>query len=216
MAIIVAILIPGYAWVSFAEKRRVRPARSGLLDAVDVVVVGVAATVLAGLAVAGLGEVTSLLPDLRGLSSDSTAYFQGDPWRIVLAILLAVVLAGCGAAIAVRLRYWKQGETVHFESVWRRVFSFNDTTAVRVAIELTTGDIVEGYLLEYSLDADGSRDLAIQQPIRIHFAGASEPEQQPGIDVLIIPGSEIRLISVVYIDDPRSFVARGSGGKDAG
>jgi len=203
VAVLAAVLIPGYCWTVVADRRRVRSARSGVLDAVDVLVVGTVSVFLSAGTVFGLGEVIDVVPGLREFVNDPVGDIRVNPWRTGLAAVLVVALASIGSSIAVRLRHKDSPDSLHPESVWRRVFSHGNAEALSVAVQLTTGDTIEGYLWEYSLGIEGDRDLALQKPISVRYAGTDENVPQD-IDAVVLPRSNVRLISVMYVDDPFS------------
>lgn len=204
VAILAAVLIPGYCWTVVADRRRVRSARSGVLDAVDVLVVGTVSVFLSAGAVFGFGEAVDVVPGLREFVNDPVGDLRANPWRTGLAAVLVVALASIGSAIAVRMRFQDSPDSLHPESVWRRVFSHGNAEALSVSVELTTGDTIEGYLWEYSLGIEGERDLALQKPISVRYAVTDEFVRQD-IDAVVIPRSNVRLITLLYVHDPVSI-----------
>ena len=215
VAVLMSLLVPGYAWVSYVEGRHMRTARSGVLDAVDVLVVGALALGAAGLIVAGLGEAIWVLPGLSQIVADDGRYITEHPWEIAWSYILVVALASLMAAIGARRRYKGEPISIHVESVWRRVFHDDLASdspevtrkrrAARVAVILGSGDTVEGYVVSYSMSNDGNGDIALQPPIVVRFANDKTVPVVQQSDVFIIPESEIRAISVLYVDDPLAY-----------
>lgn len=178
LTLFVLAVAPGWVWVRVAEKRQVRPDRSSLLEAAELVVTGVIFTAVAAALVAGIGNRIGWIPELRELTARGSTFAQDEPYRIGATAAIVFALSLATAYGTARLVYrGKDASLVPAGSVWRDVFGEGGKgRPIFVSAALEDGRVVEGYLYSYSTDSEGSdRDLALQAPI---YVWSGEPLQR--------------------------------------
>ena len=102
LAIFLASIGPGFAYVRIAERRGPRIARTPLTELAELAVVGSATTALSAAAWVGIGEWSGLL-DAGRLLTESEDYFRDEPGLVVafvLTVLLTSYALAVGAAFA--------------------------------------------------------------------------------------------------------------------
>lgn len=178
LLLFVLVLAPGWLWVRVAERRQVRPDRSALLEATELVVTGVISTAVAAVAVVGVGTAVGWLPNLHTVTAAGSTYVQDEPYESAVAVAAIFVLSLAGAYGIARLVYQgSEPSLIPAGSVWRDVFGEGgEGQPIFVSTTLVDGRIVDGYLYSYSTDPDGGdRDLALQAPI---YVWSGDPPQR--------------------------------------
>lgn len=204
LLILVGLLGPGYVWVTFTERRRLRPDRSGVLEAADVVIVGTWATVLAVAALLVIAEMWDWFPTLPELFSDAKGFANRYPYRITLWALAVFTLSVGGTRLAAWLLFRRTSPQIHPEStVWYETFRLAQKKhVVLVKIELNDGRRIEGVFSSYLMDRDlAEKDVALRAPIRVVSAPAADGSRMwmdHRAHRVIIPGSEIATVWVYY------------------
>lgn len=170
LLLFVLVLAPGWLWVRVAERRQVRPDRSALLEAAELVVTGVIFTTAAAVVVVGIGVGVGWLPELRAVTMSGSTYVQDEPYRTAGVVAMVFALSLVAAYGTARLVYrGKEASLVPAGSVWQDVFGEGgEGRPIFVSTSLVDGRVVDGYLYSYSTDASGGdRDLALQAPIYV-------------------------------------------------
>ncbi len=194
-----ACLVPGFVFLRVSEARNARPARSSLLEAVELAGIGAAASlisvtvVLAGARAWGILETTAF-------AAHPGTYLLQHPVRALgpaLAVFhLSCLLAWFSALIA----FAKQPRV--FEpagSTWARVF-FKDrpphATEVVVTVELRDGRRVAGRVHSYTAQLEDDRELALIGDLAAATGGA--PLTRMDGDFLLVRESQIATITGRY------------------
>lgn len=192
--VLVGVLGPGYAWVRYAERRKPRPSRSGILEAADVIYIGVSATSAALIFLLAARPLN--FPAPAELSPGLLQFARDDFWRALGSLASVIALSVVGTLLVARLAYGPSKPRINpGETVWFEVFK--DATAsnpIPVSIDMVDGRIMEGLFLGTDLEADiEQRDLALQRPIYVWMAGAGAKRERRYIDAerLIVPLSQI-------------------------
>lgn len=193
------VLAPGWIWVRVGEKRKVRPHRSQLFEAAELVTQGVVFTSASALAVGILGAASGALPDLADLVAPGSTYVQDEPYRVVGAVAGVLLLSLVTAYAAAR--YAHRGSEPSLSpasSVWLDVFAEGGKDRpIWVSAELTDGRVIEGFLSSYSTEGDtGERDVALQVPM-IREVDSSE-RVRVDADRVVLNGTQIAAMWVRY------------------
>lgn len=193
-------LAPGWAWVRVAERREVRPPRSPLLEAAELVVTGVVFTSAAALVVVSLASQLEWIPDLGMVTARDSTFLQDEPYRAASTAAAVFLLSMMGALGGARFLYrGKDASLRPAGSVWRDVFGEGGSgRPIFVSATLVDDRVVEGRLYSYSTDAEGGdRDLALQPPIRV-WAGTPPQLVAVKADRAILRSDQIAALWVRY------------------
>lgn len=200
LVLFVLVLAPGWLWVRVAERRQVRPDRSALLEAAELVVTGVIFTAVAAAVVVAIGNGKGLLPELRDVTASGSTYAQDEPYRTAGTIVIVFALSLAAAYGSARLVYrGKEASLVPAGSVWRDVFGEGgEGRPIFVSATLKDGRVVDGYLYSYSTNANGGdRDLGLQAPIYV-WSGEPLKRMRAPADRTILRAQQIVAIWVRY------------------
>lgn len=200
LVLFVLVLAPGWLWVRIAEKRQVRPDRSPLLEAAELVVTGVVFTAVAAAVVVAVGNGNGWLPELRDVTASGSTYAQDEPYRTAGAAVIVFALSLAAAYGTARLVYrGKEASLVPAGSVWRDVFGVGgEGRPIFVSATLEDGRVVDGYLYSFSTDADGGdRDLGLQAPIYV-WSGEPPERMRAPADRTVLRAQQIIAMWVRY------------------
>ena len=200
LTLFVLAVAPGWVWVRVAEKRQVRPDRSPLLEAAELVVIGVIFTTVAAAVVAGFGNGNSWIPELRELTARGSTFAQEEPYRTAATAAMVFALSLAAAYGTARFVHrGKEASLVPAGSVWRDVFGEGgEGRPIFVSANLVDGRVVDGYLYSYSTDAGGAdRDLGLQAPIYVWSGEPLERRRAPA-DRTVLRAEQIAAMWVRY------------------
>lgn len=111
LVVFLAALGPGYLYIRVAEQRANRPERSGLVEAVELVVIGAFASTVALLGVLALAGWANVL-HVHALGRDPSAYLKLHPLRLFWVVAIALLFAYGLAYAAARLVHRHQSPTI--------------------------------------------------------------------------------------------------------
>ena len=194
LLLLVAAFSPGYVYLRFAERWHTRPARSTLLEAVELVSIGAVVSTVVTLAVTAIGDLSGWL-DTTQLFRDPARYVADHPARCLIALLVAAVAAyGLAAAAALATNAVKNRQSTEREqvipgvTVWQQMLRTGrpeERNSVVLNVELRDGRILTGLAYSWTAHDEENRELALQQtpaggPILMRAGIADEP--QPVMD----------------------------------
>jgi Family of unknown function (DUF6338) len=163
----VAAFGPGYVYLRAAERRSARASRSGLVEAVELAVLGAFASTVALLIIGCLADATGLA-DVRAFVSHPHTYLARHPLKILWLVALSLALA-YGIAWGAALLVHRKDATIRpAGSAWSEVLTDRCPPGhgVRVTAELRDGRKVQGTYGGMTLGADENRELYLRGPMR--------------------------------------------------
>jgi hypothetical protein len=192
-------LIPGLLYVRLIEATRHPREHSALLEAVEVLAVGLLSIALV------VGPWTLIDPEgVRDVVREPAADLRQ-------LVLLAAVLVGGSTAAAYTLARVQLAKSSrrYTPTVWTKTFDEYRPGFVRVAmVELTDGRAFQGTLLAFTLDPAVEQQVSISAPIRRVDTPEAEILLQ---ERMAFSGSQVSSISMQYAPDelpPEDFNAR--------
>jgi Family of unknown function (DUF6338) len=201
LVVFLAALGPGYAYLRVAERRGVRPERSGLVEGIELAVVGAFATTIALLAVVWAADQGNVV-DVYTFTAHPRHYLQDHPLRLLWLVAL-VLMVGYGLAwCAARTIYFRKGpDIVPGGTAWGDAFNGGtrpyDVTLITV--ELRDGRRVTGALGGFTTDAGQNRELLLVKPIRVRLPGSTS-ETDISDSFLIVREGDALAISGRYVE----------------
>jgi hypothetical protein len=202
LVVFLAALGPGYVYLRVAERRGVRPERSGLLEAVELAVVGAFASTVATLAVFALADAANVV-NIHVLGSDPQHYAEDHPlrllWLVAVTLLTGYALAWTGARL-VHLR--NEPNIVPGGTAWGNAFRAelpHPYDVVRVTVELRDGRKLTGPLGGFTTDADADRELCLAAPIFVQLPGPGAQPTRLEDDFIVAREADILAISGKYL-----------------
>jgi hypothetical protein len=172
LLLLVAAFSPGYVYLRFAERWHTRPARSTLLEGVELVSIGALLSTVVALAVTALGDVTGWL-DTGRLFGDPAGYVADQPTRCLVALLVAASAAYALAALAaIAVNALKNRQSAEREqvlpgvTVWQQVLRTGrpeERNSVVLNVELRDGRVLTGLAYSWTANDAENRELALQQ-----------------------------------------------------
>ncbi len=184
----------------------VRPERSGLLEAVELVVIGALASTVALLLVLALADWSSVV-DVHGLGREGGVYLKHHPlrmlWVVAVVLLIAYVLVWVAARMALR------GQQPTIEpggTSWQASFSENKPTkdhAVALSVELKDHRVIQGVLGGYTTSADDNRELCLLAPIFVRGGLEAEPLHRTDA-FIVIREADVLAVSGRYLEGMRA------------
>ena len=200
-----ACLVPGFVFLRVGEAKRALPARSSLIEAVELAGVGAAVSLLSVMAILIAERPLDFL-DTLALVDDPGRYLLLHPLR-GLGPLLASFALSCLLAYLAALVFFARRQSV-FEpagSTWTRTFYENlpnrKSSQVFVTLEMTDGRRIGGYLDSFTFEHDDNRELALRAPLAAAVS-ASDPLKEMGGAFLIIREKQIATITGLYVEPP--------------
>jgi hypothetical protein len=203
LVVFLAALGPGYLYLRVAEQRTARASRSGLVEAVELVVVGALASTIALLVVVTVADWLHLV-DAESLSLDPGRYFHrhGLPVLRMLAVTLAVAygLAYGGA----RLNHLRRRPTIKpGATAWQTAFDFNRPTQDHIVVanvELRDRRLFSGILGGFTVDSDDNREVCLWGPIAVRVGPRNQAQLMDGDDFIVFREADIVTISGRYLE----------------
>ncbi|WP_322760918.1 DUF6338 family protein [Frankia sp. Cr2] len=190
---------PGYLYHQALNRRVTRDERTGLREAAEIFSAGAFASSVSTLVVLGCAQCTTVFIRLGDLIL-GMAYIRVHPWQLIWSGLAAALVAAglawlAGTLLAITAA---RGMAIRGGTVWTRVLPMSRKgRRPYLAVELLDGRVVEGFLLQASIDADHERrDLALQPPIMWSAPGTERRASPAGF--VVLPGREIRVIQASY------------------
>lgn len=202
--IVIAAMAPGFAFHLTYSRYVQRDKRSTTLEVVELFSVGATTTIVAFLAVAGLGEWVPWLVDPNALAAPMKD-FSSRPWAWFLSSLCVLVLSAAGS---VAIGYTAGSRSKR--RVGKGVRAGDGTVAALterqeghapyLSIETVDGRVIEGLVLNITPQQEGfEREIVLQHPLAI-----TGPEDQPrrasSARRIVVPDRMIQLIHVSYPD----------------
>lgn len=179
-----------------------RPERSGLLEAVELVVVGALASTMALLLVLALADFLSVV-DIHDLGREGGVYLKHHPlrmlWVVAVVLLIAYVLVWIVARIALR------GQQPTIEpggTSWQASFSENKPTndhAVALSVELKDHRVIQGVLGGYTTNADDNRELCLVAPIFVRVGLEAQPLRRTDA-FIVVREADVLAVSGRYLE----------------
>ncbi len=177
LVLTVAALGPGYIYLRVAERRHARPERSGLLEGVELAVVGALASIASLLVVGVVADATGVA-NAHWLGAHPASYLGHHPLRLLWLVALALVLAYGIAFGAATLMLRGVPDAIRpAGTAWTEAFIAdcpNNEVAVLI-VELRDGRRIEGTLGAHTPSADYNRELYLRAPLRVQAGPASRP-----------------------------------------
>jgi hypothetical protein len=175
--------------------------RSAVTDVVELFAVGGLASTVASLLILANAEWTGVFVRMADLVQPNVLVQQ--PWRIlasVLTVLGVSVLLCVGAGWLVGRLSRQRLSSVREGSTWTRALvRSNNKKRPYLAVELTDGRLVEGFVLSVSTSDDpANKVLVLQGPLAVR--GQGEPRERSAADFVVVPGNIIGLIHGSYVD----------------
>jgi len=171
---VVAAFGPGYVYVRVAETRIPRDERSGLLEAVELAVIGAFASTISLLVVAALADAFDLI-NIHLLARGSRVYFSHHPIRLLWLLGLALAFAYVLAFLVARVVYGRKPVSIRPGTAWTQAFGAARTglegTIARATIELRDGRKIEATVAGHATEVADNRDLLLTAPIRVQAPG---------------------------------------------
>lgn len=194
-----ASLGPGYVYVRVAEQRHPRVQRSALVEAVEMVSLGGAFSVLSALLVLALGDAFHAL-DASALGLDANAYLFDHPARVLGSLTVFLALSYLGALGAAKLVH-RESEAVFKPArhVWQEVFWWNRSSPTHetlTLVELRDGRRVAGPLAAFTSELDENREIALKAPI--YTSGLDGSMELLSDDFLTLREADVLYVSGRY------------------
>ncbi|MFJ8078531.1 DUF6338 family protein [Streptomyces sp. NPDC096176] len=203
--ILLAAMTPGFAFHQAVRRYRPTETRSSTTEIVELFSVGALATAAGLLLTLLVGEVAAFLVPLDAVPQAS-ADFRERPWSWVgaalVAMALSMVLSTLAGVYAGRRSPKRTGAGVRDGTV--AVHALTDRAGPDrsrkpfVAVELSDGRLVEGYVRYVSADPDPARrDLVLQRPIA--WTGPGDVPRTPSPAACVfVPGALVRVVHISY------------------
>jgi hypothetical protein len=209
LLVLVYAAIPGYAFWRVVERGRPRDRKSRTREVIEVVAAGILASTIAALIVLVVAEFTDALVPIRG-AFDGWPYLRTHQQQVIVTALtqlvLAVTVAGLTGAIFARTT----PQTIVREgNLWNRMLTRN-RGGLRpfLAVELTNGRVIEGYLLAVSNNSSPAhRDIALQGPLAETPLGGRRTRSKAAF--VIISGSQVRTVTAGFPEPRRRMPTQG-------
>jgi hypothetical protein len=198
--LVLLAFVPGWLYLTWAERMQPTPRRTGLHELLEVVAIGVGTTGPAILLMILIPhEWLPFTVDLQAWADKGPEYLSDHLDAAAITLLL---IGGLALSFAFAI-YWfgprrrAAGPEFHQRgNVWTRALATRPEGELPwVGLSLIDGTLVEGVLHSMSLHEGEDRDIAIATPIRVTPVGG-EPLRSP-VARLVVPAREIRHISVI-------------------
>ncbi|WP_328429594.1 DUF6338 family protein [Streptomyces sp. NBC_00443] len=215
--ILLAAMTPGFAFHQALRRYRPQDTRSPTIEVVQLFSVGALATSAGLLLTLLAGELVTFLVPVDALQR-APADFRDRPWSWIGAALvtmtLSMVLSTVAGVYAGRTSSRRTGAGTRDGTV--AVYALTDragpdrTRKPFVAVELSDGRLVEGYVRYVSTDPDPARrDLVLQQPIA--WTGPDDvPRTRSKAVCVFVPGALVRVVHISYPPQPAAQPTPGA------
>jgi Family of unknown function (DUF6338) len=195
---VVAAFGPGYLYLRVAERRISRAERSGLVEAVELAVIGAFASTLALLAVAAIAQAAGLL-DIYRFAADPHHYWVNHPLRILWLIAVVLACAYGMAYLAARFVHRRATPSIRPGSGWTEIFlgarRDNPNLGVRITAELRDGRRIEGTLGGHTTEKGENRELCLFAPLRVKTGPEADTETLEAETFIFLRESDILAMS---------------------
>lgn len=205
---VVAVLVfvvaaaPGYFFVRLEESRALRPFRSALMQAAELVVVGVGSTIGSLILTFAVWRllVGENPVDLELWAEEGHVYLEERVYRVVTLVLLTIAgsnLLAVGSALSVHKGRPPQYQPGH--TVWVDVLGKDASkTNVFLSMRLKDGRLLEGFLYSFQTDASPEGILiALQTPIFVTLSKGSRQRLQH-TDRVVVRTQDVIDIGIRY------------------
>jgi hypothetical protein len=200
LVLTVAALGPGYIYLRVTERRSARPERSGLLEAVELAVVGALASTTALLVVGALADWTRVA-NAHWLAVDPASYVGHHPLRLLWLVAVTLGLAYLIAFAVAKVTHRTPDVIRPAGSAWTEAF-IKECPKGRVAVltvELRDGRKVEGTLRAHTQSVDYNRELYLSAPLRVQAGPASAPVRPGSTAFMVLRETDIIAVSGKYV-----------------
>lgn len=212
LAVFTAGLGPGYLFLRVEERRRPRPERSGLLEAIELLVIGSFASLTAALVTFGTANLLDTIDD-KALAADGRKYVIGRSPESLAFVIVTLTLAYALAWVAARVVFWRTPPSIAPVSAWHEVLRDRPNSVAYVTVGLDDGFALAGDVAAYTVDdrAADQRELVVESP-EFRPVGASffSPARE---QFVVIRGDRIRTLSVIHYQIVRPQVRRFAAGR---
>jgi hypothetical protein len=202
LVFLAAALSPGLVYHRALARYLQRDQRSTAIEIVELGTVGVIASSISVVVVAGLAELVPAFVTLDELFGDPRAVGH-EPWRAVAAVGSALVLSyllSAAAGVLVARRSAERSGRMREGSAWSGVLAKRkDGRPAFLAVEIDDGRLIEGFFRTVSVTGDPARDvLALKGPIA--FSGPGKVQRKAvEDDFVLIPRSIVKAIRGKYV-----------------
>ena len=196
---VVAAFGPGYLYLRVAERRTFRNERSGLVEAVELAVVGAFASILALLGVGAIADLTGIV-GVHQFSDSPHVFLAHHPLRVIWVLALALA-AAYGLAYGVALLLNRQKPTIHPGTSWiwaMQPARTDITLMVRATVELRDGRKIEGTVVGHTAEVAENKELLLKEPIRAQPAPGLEAQKVPDEFIVLREADMIALSGRFY------------------
>jgi hypothetical protein len=202
LVVFLAALGPGYVYLRVAERRTARPERSGLVEAVELVVIGALASSLTLLVVVSIADTLNAI-DVRSLSSAPRRYFDRHTLTVLWLLALALALAYVVAYVAARSMHRHRRPTIRPGGTsWQTAFDFGRPTkdhVVVVNLELRDHRLFAGILGGFTVDEQDNREIWLVAPLAVRKGPRAEAQVMVGDEFIIVRESDIVTVTGRYL-----------------
>lgn len=204
LAVLAACIVPGFVFISVAERRRTQIPRSSLVEATELLGIGAITSLVSVALVAGLARGIHLY-DAKELADRPRLYALESPFR-VLAPCAFVFLLSCAIAwIAARCLLRREARV--FDpggAVWTQLLHTKRPSdkVVLAQVEMRDGTYVTGYVTSFSMGDGPDRELAINGPISVQRPGETTPTNVLADFVLFREGDIVRVLGGYHDSAP--------------
>jgi Family of unknown function (DUF6338) len=201
LVVLLTSLGPGFVYMQVAERREARTPRSGLLEAVELILLGAAASTITVVAVSLVASVLTPL-DVRALARQPDAYYHEHPLLVIGLGATALAAAYPVAWLVARLTFRSKPVTNAPGSAWFRMLSSarpSTDHGVYATLELRDGRKIAGTIASFTLDEDNpNREIALWEPV-VQLPGQLRPARLGLTDrFLLIREADVLAISGQY------------------
>ncbi|MFD9502529.1 DUF6338 family protein [Streptomyces sp. NPDC060035] len=201
--LLLAAMTPGFAFHQAYRRFSAKGSRTSVTEVVELFSVGALATCLGALVSALLAEWIPYLVSLKDVAT-APADAAERPWSWVVSGILTMTLSMAASIWAGRYvgkrSPQRRGERLREGTVTSWVLTEHDADGrwPFLAVELSDGRLVEGYLRHVSHDEDPARrDIVLQRPVL--WTGPGDiPRTLSSARMVVVPGSLIRVIHLRY------------------
>lgn len=196
---VVAAFGPGYLYLRVAETRTFRNERSGLVEAVELAVIGAFASILALLVVGALADLTGVVRVHR-FSDSPHVFVAHHPLRVIWVAALALG-AAYGIAYCIALILNPEKPSIHPGTSWiwaMQPARIDRSLMVRATVELRDGRKIEGTVVGHTAEVVDNKELLLKEPIRAEPAPGTEAQKIPDEFIVLREADMIALSGRFY------------------
>lgn len=179
-----------------------RPERSGLLEAVELAVIGAFASTVAFLVVLALAGLARII-GVHDLSHDPTDYIKNHPLRLLWLTAIVLVVAYVVAYVAARVSHLRQAANIRpAGTAWSEAFIRDlprPSDVIRATVELHDGRKIEGTLAGTTAGAVENREIYLAAPLRVQTQGGGAAGQTLSDQFMLVRENDVLAISGRYV-----------------